>query len=418
MRASVLRGGLVVGTMGLVVQKYGGSSVATPEKLLAAARRAVEEFKAGSRVVVVVSAMGRRTDELIAMANQIHEEPDPRELDMLMAVGEQMSVAMMAIAIHKLGHNAISLTGAQAGIRTTGVSSKAKIKAIDTTRVLRELERGRIVIVAGFQGVDSDDNITTLGRGGSDTTAVALAAVLKAERCDIFTDVDGIYTADPRVVPEARRMERIDYDEMLELASLGAKVMHSRAVEIAKRFGVPFRVRSSEGDSEGTLVTTTQEVEHVDVRAAALEGNEAKITMRGVPDRPGVAAAIFGEIARCGINVDMIVQNVSAAGRTDVSFTVLRTDVPAARRVAQGLCDKMGAGGVEVDEDIAKVSVVGLGMRSHTGVAERMFHTLAEAQINIRMISTSEIKISVVIDGADGERALRAVHEAFELEQA
>jgi len=309
----------------------------------------------------------------------------------------------------------VSLTGAQAGIRTDSVSSKAKIKTIDTTRLWRELEKGQIVIVAGFQGVDADDNITTLGRGGSDTTAVALAAALKADRCDIFTDVDGIYTADPRIVPNARRLARIDYDEMLELASLGAKVMQSRAVEIAKRFAVPFRVRSSADESEGTLVTEIHELEHVDVRGAALETDEAKVTLRDVPDRPGVAAAIFRELARHHVNVDMIVQNVSAEGTTDLSFTVPKSELAAARRATQALRNQMGTGEPEVDEHIAKVSVVGVGMKSHSGVAERMFEALARNRINIQMISTSEIKISVVVAEEAGEAALRAVHDAFAL---
>ena len=404
--------------MALVIQKFGGSSVATPEKMIAAARRAVSEFESGNQVVVVVSAMGRRTDELIALAKEIHQDPEPREMDTLMAVGEQMSIALMAIAIHSLGHDAVSLTGAQAGIRTTAVSSKAKIKTIDTGRLRKELGEGRIVIVAGFQGVDVEDNITTLGRGGSDTTAVALAAALTAERCDIFTDVDGICTADPRTVPDARKLDVVDYDELLELASLGARVMHSRAVEIAKRFGVAFRVRPSANESEGTLVTEIQDLEQVDVRGAALETNEAKVTIRDVPDRPGVAAAIFGEMARHHVNVDMIVQNVSAEGHTDLSFTVQKIDVPNARRVAEELAGRIGAGAVDIDEDIAKISVVGVGMRSHTGVAEKMFQALAENEINIVMITTSEIKISVVIDGAGGERALRAVHDAFELGKA
>jgi len=404
--------------MGLVVQKFGGSSVATPQKMLAAAKRAVKEFEAGNGVIVVVSAMGQQTDELIDLAKKIHPEPDPRELDMLMAVGEQTSVALMAMAIHSLGHKALSLTGAQAGIRTDSVSSKARIKTIDTGRVRRELKNGRIVIVAGFQGVDLQDNITTLGRGGSDTTAVALAAALEADRCDIFTDVDGIYTADPRVVPSARRMNRIDYDEMLELARLGAKVMHSRAVEIAKRFSVPFRVRPSAGEGEGTLVTSIEDMEQVDVRGAALETEESKITMRDVPDRPGVAATIFGEIARNHVNVDMIVQNVSAKGKTDLSFTVPETDIPAARRAAEKLSRELGAGHVEVDENVAKVSVVGVGMKSHSGVAEKMFGALARGRINIQMISTSEIKISVVINADQGKKALRAVHDAFGLGKA
>jgi aspartate kinase len=401
--------------MALVVQKFGGTSVATPEKLKAAAERALREFRAGNEVVVVVSAMGDRTDELIELARQIHDEPEPREMDMLMAVGEQMSVALMAIAIHSLGGRAISLTGAQAGIHTDSVSTKAKIKSIDTGRLRRELEKGQVVIVAGFQGVDAEDNITTLGRGGSDTTAVALAAALKADRCDIFTDVDGIYTADPRVVPSARKQEKVDYDEMLELASLGAKVVHSRAVEIAKRFSLPFRVRHSAGESEGTLVTNLEDFEQEDVRGAALELNEAKVTIRDVPDKPGAAAAIFGEIARSHVNVDMIVQNVSDQGTTDLTFTVLKSDLPVARRVSKRLAESIGASGVEVDENIGKVSVVGVGMKSHTGVAEKMFGALAENKINIQMISTSEIKISVIVVGSRGEDALRAVHDAFEL---
>ena len=401
--------------MALVVQKFGGMSVATAEKLKAAAARAVREFRAGNQVVVVVSAMGDRTDELIALAREIHPEPDPREMDMLMAVGEQMSVALTAIAIHSLGCQAISLTGVQAGIRTDSVSSKAKIKSIDTGRLWRELGKDQIVIVAGFQGVDAQDNITTFGRGGSDTTAVALAAALKADRCEIFTDVDGIYTADPRLVPNARKQDKVDYDEMLELASLGAKVVHSRAVEIAKRFGIPFCVRLNADESEGTLVTNVKDLEQVDIRGAALQLNEAKVTIRDVPDQPGVAATIFGEIARTRVNVDMIVQNVSARGTTDLSFTVLQSDLPAARRTSEELAERIGAGSVEVDENIGKVSVVGVGMRSHTGVAEKMFGALAKSKINIQMISTSEIKISVVVEGSRGEEALRAVHDAFEL---
>ena len=405
--------------MGLLVQKFGGTSLATPPRVVKAARRAVAEFDAGNQVVVVVSAMGDRTDELINLAKKIHPDPDPREMDMLLAVGEQTSIALMAIAIHKLGRGAISLTGAQAGIRTDSVASKAKIKSIDTSRLQKELAKGQVVIVAGFQGVDSKDNITTLGRGGSDTTAVALAAALGADRCDIYTDVDGVYTADPRIVPEARWIPRIDYDELLELASMGTKVMHSRAVELAKRFDVPFRVRSSFNDSEGTLVTNLSgEMEYVDVRAAALDTNEAKITMRHVPDRPGIAATIFSEIARANVNVDMIVQNASVEGHADVSFTVAKTDLPQALAVTAELTRTFGGVQVESDPDVAKVSVEGLGMRSHPGVAERMFRALADEQINIMMISTSEIKISCVVEAAKAEQALRAVHRAFELDRA
>jgi len=396
--------------MGLLVQKFGGSSLATPEKLLGAARRAIAEFESAGRVVMVCSAQGDYTDRLIAMAEEVHPNPERRELDMLLAVGEQISIALMAIAIHRLGHNAISLTGDQAGIQTDNVSGKARIRRIRVHRLRRELEKDQIVIVAGFQGIDSRNNITTLGRGGSDTTAIALAAALNAERCDIYTDVDGVFTADPRIVPDARWMPAIDYDELLELASLGARVMHSRAVELAKRFGVPFRVRSSLNNAEGTLVTDLSgEMESVDVRAVALDAGEAKITMRHVPDRPGIAATIFSEISRAHVNVDMIVQNVSEKEFADVSFTVAKTDLDAALKVAGRLA--------ESDQDIAKLSVVGIGMRSHSGVAEKMFRALADQKINILMISTSEIKISCVVEGDAGPRALQAVHKAFELDK-
>ncbi len=404
--------------MSLLVQKFGGSSLATPEKILNAARRAVGESHAANQVVMVCSAQGDTTDNLIAMAEEIHPSPDRRELDMLLAVGEQISIALMAIALHKLGSAAISLTGAQAGIRTDSVASKARIRTIDTTRLRHELQDGNIVIVAGFQGVDSSDNITTFGRGGSDTTAIALAAALGADRCDIYTDVDGVYTADPRIVRHARWIPAVDYDELLELASLGARVMHSRAVELAKRFSVPFRVRSSINESEGTLVTDlTDQMEQVDVRAAALETDEAKVTMRNVPDRPGIAATIFSEIGRANINVDMIVQNVSEKGLADVSFTVAKTDLLRALAVAQQLGERFGGATVDSNEQIAKVSVVGVGMRSHAGVAERMFRALADERINILMISTSEIKISCVVDQHSGKDALRAVHRAFDLQK-
>jgi len=400
----------------LVVQKFGGSSLETADRLKAAAARAVKEKKAGNQVVVVVSARGKSTDELIELAREIHPEPEPRELDMLMAVGEQMSSALMAIAIHAMGEKAISLTGAQAGIYTSNVSSKAKIKQIHTQRLEAELARDQIAIVAGFQGADSNDNITTLGRGGSDTTAVALAAALKADRCEIYTDVEGIYTSDPRIVPDARPLRVIDYDELLEMASLGARVIHSRAVEIAKRFNVPFSVRSSFTQGEGTRVMNLKgDLEHVDVRGAALDTDEAKVTIRGVPDRPGIAAQVFGEIARNHINVDMIVQNVSAGGATDVSFTVAKDDLAEALRIARRLADELGTREAEADENVAKLSVVGVGMRSHSGVAERMFSALAEEKVNIQMISTSEIKISCLIRAPEGEKALRAVHKVFDL---
>ncbi|KPK64969.1 MAG: aspartate kinase [Planctomycetes bacterium SM23_32] len=404
--------------MGLMVQKFGGSSLASPEKVLNAARRAVRESDVGSRIVMVCSAQGDMTDRLIALAGSIHPEPSEREMDMLKAVGEQMSIALMAIAIHKLGRQAISLTGPQAGIRTDSFYGKAKIKTIDTARVRRELEKGQIVIVAGFQGVDAEGNITTIGRGGSDPTAVALAAALGAERCDIFTDVDGVYTADPRIVPEARWIPHMDYDELLELASLGARVMQSRAVELAKRFGVPFRVRPSYSDAEGTLVSEiSRELEYVDVRAAALDANQAKITIRHVPDQPGVAATIFSEIASSNVNVDMIVQTASEGGLADMSFTVGRDDLARGLAVSEELAARLGAARVDSDRKVAKVSVVGIGMRSHSGVAEKMFRALADEKINIQMISTSEIKISCVVDEERAADALRAVHQAFALDQ-
>ena len=404
--------------MALVVQKFGGSSLATADKVLNAARRAVAEFEAGHQVLMVCSAQGKMTDELIERARRIHAEPSRREVDMLLAVGEQMSISLMAIALHSMGYEAISLTGAQAGIRTDNLFGKAKIRPIDTSRVRRELDKVQIVIVAGFQGADEEGNITTIGRGGSDATAIALASVLGAARCEIFTDVDGIYTADPRIVSSAAWIRQIDYDELLELASLGLKAMQSRAVELAKRLGLSFRVRSSLNNSEGTLVThVTGEMEFVDVRAAALDRNQAKITIRHVPDTPGVAATIFSDLGREHVNVDMIVQNVGEGGMTDVSFTVEQTDLARAIRVTSALAERIGAGAVESDEEVAKVSVVGIGMRSHSGVAEKMFRALAEAMINIMMISTSEIKISCVVEAARAEDALRVVHDAFDLKQ-
>lgn len=404
--------------MALIVQKYGGTSVANPERIRHVARYIVDCHDQGNQVVAVVSARAKQTDELIAMAREICPEPSPRELDMLLSIGEQMSCALMAMAIHALGRKAVSLTGSQVGIRTDNIYSKAKIKEIDNRRILNHLANGEIVVVAGFQGVDDFNNITTLGRGGSDTTAVAIAAAIKADVCDIYTDVEGVYTADPRIVPEARLIKRICYDELLEMASLGAKVMHSRAVEIAKRFDVPFRVRSSFTLTEGTFVCKeVPEMEKITVRGAAVDKNEAKITIRGVTDKPGVAARIFGEIAAQNLNVDMIIQNISANGRTDVSFTVTKADLPKALKVANKIKDEIEATEVLSDDKIAKISVVGIGMRSHTGVAEKMFRALAEAQVNIQMISTSEIKISCVINENKADEALRAVHKAFELDK-
>ena len=405
--------------MALVVQKFGGTSVADSDKILAAARRAIQAHQRGDQVLIVVSARGHTTDELIALAKEITENPPAREMDMLLSTGEQVSVALMAMAIESLGVPAISFTGAQIGLVTDSFHTKARIRNISTERMAQALGEGKIVIVAGFQGVDDHYNITTLGRGGSDTTAVALAAVLGADGCEIYTDVDGVYTTDPRVVPEARKIDRISYDEMLELASLGAGVMHSRSIEFAKKYGVPIHVRSSFADAAGTWIVDEVNARRlgVAVTGAALAKDEARITIRGVPDRPGVVYAIFRTIAAANIVVDMIVQNVSSGGTTEVSFTVARGDLPETLRAAETAARDIGAAGVSYDADVAKISVVGLGMRTHTGVATTMFETLAAAGINIQMITTSEIKISVLVDRASAVSALRTIHRAFLLDE-
>ena len=405
--------------MALLVQKFGGTSVADSKKILAAAGRAIAAHHRGEKVLVVVSARGHTTDELIVLAKEIHERPPSREMDMLLSTGEQVSVALMAMAIHALGVPAISFTGAQIGIVTDSYHTKARIRNISTERMVQALNEGKIVIVAGFQGVDEDYNITTLGRGGSDTTAVALAAVLGADACEIYTDVDGVYTTDPRVVPEARKIDRISFDEMLELASLGAGVMHSRSIEFAKKYGVPIHVRSSFKPDEGSWIVAEGDARRLGVRVtgAALARDESRITILGVPDRPGVVRRIFGAIASAHIVVDMIVQNVATAGTTEVSFTVAEDDLEQTLIVAQDAADAVGASGLTHDARVAKVSVVGLGMRTHTGVATEMFAALAEAGINIQMITTSEIKISVLIARTAAAEALRVVHRAFELER-
>lgn len=404
--------------MGLIVQKFGGTSVANAERIKAAAKRIVETYKAGNKVIVVVSARGQTTDELIDLANELTDTPSTREMDMLLSTGEQISIALVAMAIHALGYPAVSFTGGQVGIVTDSYHTKARIRNINTQRVQKELDKGTIVIVAGFQGIDANENITTLGRGGSDTTAVALAAIMKAERCDIFTDVDGIYTADPRKVPLARKLDKVSYDEILELASLGAQVMHSRSIEFAKKYNVPLYVRSSFNNKEGTLICKeAKEMEDIVVSGVAVSKDDAKITIRAVPDVPGQAAKIFHEIARNKINVDMIIQNASIENRADVTFTVPRSDLRLALETAEKIKNDLGAKEVLHDSKIAKLSVVGIGMRSHCGVAEKMFSVLAEEKINIQMISTSEIKISCVIDDAHADRALRAVHTAFGLDK-
>jgi aspartate kinase len=402
--------------MAILVQKFGGTSVADSQKILGAARKAIRAKEEGHQVVMVVSAMGKNTDMLVALAREITDEPPAREMDMLLSTGEQVSVALMAMAIHSLGEEAISLTGAQMGIVTDSTHTKARIQSISAERIREAMDAGKIVIAAGFQGVDEAFNITTLGRGGSDTTAVALAAVLGAQSCEIYTDVDGIYTSDPRVVPEARRVRRISYDEMLELASVGARVMHNRSIEFAKKFGVPVHVRSSFSDSPGTMITAEPEVADQPVCGAAMVEDEARITVLGVPDRPGAAMTIFSNIAAKGIPIDMIVQNVAAEGQADISFTVFRDDLPVTRKAVEEAAQQVGAETYNCDDQVSKISVVGLGMATQPGVAERMFRALAEQGINILMITTSEIKISVLVAREHAREALRAVHEAFRLD--
>ncbi|MGD1084914.1 MAG: aspartate kinase [Verrucomicrobiota bacterium] len=403
--------------MSLIVQKYGGTSVANPGRIQNVARRVAGYRAKGDQVVVVVSAMSGVTDNLIKMAKELMPLPDEREMDMLLATGEQTTIALTAIALQALGVPAISLTGAQAGIVTDGVHNKAKIQNITPKQVHALLKRGQVVIVAGFQGQTMEGQITTLGRGGSDLTAIALAAALKADLCQIYTDVDGVYTADPRIVPNARKQAEISYDEMLELAGLGAKVMQSRSVEFAKKFGVVFEVRSSLNENPGTIVKEeTPSMEGVVIRGVSLDKNQAKITLVEVPDRPGTAALVFQAIAEANINVDMIVQNISHnpnSPTTDISFTVDKPDLLKARKTIEGIQDKLGCRQVIADEKIGKLSIVGVGIRSHPGVAAKMFETLAQVGVNIGMISTSEIKISVTMDLAQGEEAMRAVHEAF-----
>ena len=399
--------------MPLIVQKFGGTSVADASKIMAAARRAIRAAHEGNQVVVVVSARGHSTDELIAAAREITDRPPAREMDMLLSTGEQVSVALMAMAVQKLGHPSISFTGTQIGIVTDRSHTRARIRSISTDRMRQALDEGKIVIAAGFQGIDEDYNITTLGRGGSDTTAVALAAVLGADLCEIYTDVEGVFTTDPRVVPDARKIDAISYDEMLELASLGAGVMHSRSIEFAQKYNVPIHVRSSFTDTPGTfIVAHVTSDEQAVVTGAARVANEARVSLIGVPDRPGVSHDIFARLADRNIAVDMIVQDVGTGGTAEVSFTVPDGDLDAAREVAA----ELGAEQVTYDDNVSKVSVVGEGMRRVSGVAAQMFEALAEAGVNLVMISTSEIKISVLVARADSERALRAVHGAFGLD--
>ena len=406
--------------MALVVQKYGGSSVASAERITSVAERIGRAKDSGAQVVVVVSAMGNTTDELIELAHQVSRDPDPRELDLLLSTGELVSSTLLTMALRTLGYQAISLSGSQAGILTDTTYGRARIHSIDTGRVRRELEDGKVIVVAGFQGITEDQDITTLGRGGSDTTAVALAAVLKADRCEIYTDVDGIYTADPRLVNRARKLDTIDYGEMLELASYGAK-MHPRSIELGAFYQVPMYVASSFSEATGTLIHQGPDEnpmeDRIKVTGIACNTNVAKITVRSVPDQPGIAAALFEPLAKVGISVDTIVQNTSLERLTDISFTVSRNDLPRALVEVDAILDDLGASGVISDSSLASVSIVGSGMQNTPGYASRMFRILAEGSINIDMITTSEIRISCVIAEDQADEAVRHLHRGFQLDE-
>ena len=405
--------------MGIIVQKYGGSSLADAGKIKNVARRIVARKEQGNEMVVVVSAMGKTTDQLIDLAHQLSDTPEDREMDVLMSTGETVSSTLMVMALHAMGHDAISLSGGQAGIRTDKVHRKARIQSINPKRVHAELDRGRVVIVAGFQGLtqDADADITTLGRGGSDTTAVALAAALGGETCEIYTDVEGVYTADPRIVPEARKLDEISYDEMLELASVGAKVMHSRAVEVGGVYNIPILVASSFKEASGTLIHGGVSVEQFKkVRGIAHDLDVAKVTVRHVPDQPGIAAAIFEPLTVAHVSVDTIVQNASEEKLTDLTFTVSRTDLRKALSVIEKTAKEIGAREVVSDEKLGKVSIVGTGMQSAPGYASRMFRTLSDAGINIDMISTSEIRITCIVEEDRVKDAVKALHKAFALD--
>jgi aspartate kinase len=404
--------------VGLVVQKFGGTSVADPERLKAVARRLVAAHEDGKRVVGVLSAMGQATDELLALAEAVSPRPDPRELDMLISVGERVSCALAAMAIIDLGHSAVSLTGSQAGIVTDTQHGQAKILEVRAKRIHEALDEDSIVLVAGFQGVSTALEVTTLGRGGSDATAVALAAALDAEVCEIYTDVDGVFTADPRIVPHARMLHEVGYEDMLELAACGARVLMLRSVEFARNHGVRIHVRSSFTGEEGTWIKPQEELmEQPIISGIAHDTSEAEVTIVGVPDRPGIAARVFRALADEGLNVDMIVQNVSADGHTDISFTTPKADLARAESLLEGIAKEIDARGVHHDREIAKISLVGAGMKTHPGVAADMFAALADAGINIGIISTSSIRISCVVPAADVERAVKAVHERFKLHE-
>ena len=407
--------------MALIVQKYGGTSVGSPERIQNVARRVAKYRQQGHQVVVVVSAMSGETNRLVALTQALSDAPDPREVDVVLATGEQVTIGLTAIALQSLGIPARSYTGWQVPIHTDSAFTKARILEIEPERMLADLAAGKVVVVAGFQGVDGEGNITTLGRGGSDTTAVALAAALQADECQIYTDVDGVYTTDPRIVPEARRLSQITFEEMLEMASLGSKVLQIRSVEFAGKYKVKLRVLSSfEEEGEGTLITVEEEknMEQPIISGIAFQRDEAKVTLLGVPDKPGVAYQILGPVADANIDVDMIVQNVGHDGTTDFSFTVAKNDLKKVMEILERVKNDLGARQVIGDKSVCKVSLVGVGMRSHPGVAAKMFRTLAEEGINIQMISTSEIKIAVVIDEKYMELAVRVLHKAFDLDEA
>ncbi len=400
----------------LIVQKYGGSSITDIKKIKNVAKRVVSYKKKGYKLVVVVSALGDTTDELLGLAHKVTKSPSERELDMLISTGEQVSVALLAMAIHKLGYEAISFTGAQVGIITDASHTRARILNINTKRIEEELNKGKIVIVAGFQGVTTDRDITTLGRGGSDLTSVALSKALGAETCEMYTDVEGVYTADPKIAPGARKLSKISYEEMLELASLGAQVLQPRSVEMAKKFNIPIHVRSSFLNKKGTIISKeVKAMEEIIVSGVTVNKDEAKITICDVPDKPGIAARIFKRLADKNINIDMIIQNISRTGATDISFTVLGRDLNRTLTTVREASKKVKAEGVTYNKGIAKVSVIGLGMKSHSGIAARMFNALAKNKINIEMISTSEIKISCVIKKRHANKAVRAIHKEFGL---
>ncbi len=404
--------------MALIVQKYGGTSVGSTERIMAVAEKVKAYHDRGDQVVVVVSAMSGETNRLVALAEEITPRPSAREMDVLLSTGEQVTISLLSMALHQLGLDASSYTGGQVCIRTDNSHSKARIVDIDGSRVKRDLDAGRIVVVAGFQGTDQDGNITTLGRGGSDTTAVAMAAALNADECQIFTDVDGVYTTDPRVEPNARKLDRITFEEMLELASSGSKVLQIRSVEFAGKYNVPLRVLSSFEEGEGTLITLEEkDVEKAKIAGIAFSRDEAKLTIRGVPDHPGVAYQILGPIGEANIEVDMIVQNIGKDDTTDFTFTVHRNDMPQALEILEKTARDLGAREVEADDRIVKIVLVGVGMRSHAAIASNMFKALSEEQINIQMISTSEIKVSVIVDEKYLELGVRTLHDAFGLDK-